>query len=191
MNEKKKEFIEQIKKNNPDKSLIFIHTPKCGGTYLSEILKDLNIQNKNHNLANKYDGIHFTIIREPADRFESLLNYRLDDLTPRSDWPKSLYYVYNDNSSLNEIVEKMSDLEIISFTPYKSLSYWSENVDIFITINEVKDFLEIFDYTYDEKKYESKNVSQKKRGKLNQKNRERICKLYENDVILFNKWTKF
>jgi len=191
MNESKRMIIEEIKRNKPNKPIIFVHTPKCGGTYLADILKDLNIQNKNHNQANDSDGIYFTLIRDPADRFESLLNYRLDEISPRIDWPLSLYSVYHDNSSLNDIIEKMTDLEIVSFSPYKSLTYWSQNIDIFITIYEIKDLLEIFGYTYDETKYEPKKVSNKLRGKLNQSNRERIYKIYEKDVILFNKWTKF
>jgi hypothetical protein len=167
--------------------LIFIHTPKCGGTYASTIFKDLKIINKGHNLAFKNEGLNFTIIRDPIERFESLLNYRLADKHPRPDWPKHLHCVYdNKEISLSEIVSKMSDDEIIGFTPYKSLVYWSKNIDIFITIDQLHDFLNTFGYAYNPNNYVKQNVSIKTRGKLNDETRKRIEKLYQNDVLLFN-----
>jgi hypothetical protein len=167
--------------------LIFIHTPKCAGTYAGKIIDDLNIYNKHHASAYKDEGINFTIIRDPVDRFESLLNYRLDESTPRHDWPPHLHHVYYDVSiSLNEIVSKMSDNEIVSFTPYNSLVYWSKNIDIFITINQLPEFLEFFGYNYDKDKYSKINVSNKLRGSFDDDTRSRIKQLYNDDVLLFN-----
>ena len=37
----------------------------------------------------------------------------------------------------------MTDKEIVSFKPYYNLEYWSKNVDILITLNELKEFLEL------------------------------------------------
>ena len=135
-----------IKKNN--KPLIFIHTPKCGGTFVNSILRKLNIARKGHKRADSQDdGITFTVIRHPIERFESLINYRLSEPKPRKDWPKSLYYVWKDKSiSLNEIVGAMTDNEILNFEPYKSLCYWSKNIDIFITIDKLEEFLSFFGY---------------------------------------------
>jgi hypothetical protein len=130
------------KKNKDKDQLIFIHTPKCSGTYISEILKDLKIYNKEHRQAIQNEGINFTVIRDPIERFESLLNYRLDESCPREDWPKHLYYVYNDKSiNLNDIVNMMSDKDIVSFVPYRSLTYWSTNIDIIITVDQLHEFL--------------------------------------------------
>ena len=69
-------YWEIIKNKYPNQKLIFVHTPKCGGTYTRQILKDLNIKNKGHVKAKRNEGITFTIIREPIERFQSLLNYR-------------------------------------------------------------------------------------------------------------------
>jgi len=188
MNQKKLDLIEKLKLENRDKPLIFVHTPKCGGTYVRSILKDLNIKNKGHHVATMNEGIHFTVIRHPVDRFESLLNYRLGRRGPREDWPKSLYSLYgSDTRTLNAIVDHMSDVEITSFMPYRSLTYWTQNVDICITIDELKEFLQLFGYTYDD--HTPKNVSIKTRGMLNDKNRERIKHLYRNDMTLFNFWS--
>jgi hypothetical protein len=188
----KKNIINDIlKKKN---KLVFIHTPKCGGMYVATILKDIGIRNKGHVLAERSadtNFINFTVIRNPIDRFESLLNYRLDEKLPRSDWPKHLVDSYeNINMQLNEIVNRMSDAEIIGFKPYNSLSHWGQNVDIFITIDELKEFLEMFGYHYNENDYKKINVSKKQRGTLDMSNRRRIAKLYDDDMKLFYKWTQ-
>ena len=181
-----KSVIDNKIKNKEKIDLIFIHTPKCGGTYAREILKDLEITIKGHKQGIKNEGINFTIIRDPVERFESLLNYRLGEKEARGDWPKHLQYVYNDKSiSLNEIVNKMTDDEILNFKPYNNLVYWSKNIDIFITIEQLHEFLHFFGYNYDKNSYNKKNVSNKIRGKLNKKMCLRISKLYNDDDVLF------
>ena len=178
-------YWNKIKKNKP---LTFIHTPKCGGSFANSILQKLNIRCKGHNLAQKGDGITFTIIRNPVERFESLINYRLDESKPRNDWPKSLCYVWNDKSiNLNQIVKKMSNKEIMNFSPYKTLCYWAKNIDIFITIDKLEEFLSVFGYEINLKEFEKKNISNKNRGKFNEATKNRISNLYSDDMILFKR----
>ena len=181
-------FINYLQKFDKTKKLIFIHTPKCGGSYVCSILNYLNIQNKGHNQSSsKENGITFTVIRNPIDRFESLLNYRLGEKTPRNDWPKHLKYVYkNKNITLNEIVSNMSDEQILGFSPYKTLRYWTKNVDIIITIDQLSQMLKYFNYNYDVNLFKQKNVSRKIRGKLNEETINRLKKLYNDDLNLFN-----
>ena len=182
------EYWNSIKEKKKNEQLIFIHTPKCAGTYATQILKDLEIKNKEHSLALKNEGITFTIIRDPVERFESLLNYRLNEKLPRNDWPTELEYVYhNKNITLNEIVSQMTDSNILGFSPYKSLTYWSQNIDILITINQLHEFLNFFGYNYSIENYEKKNVSNKLRNSFDEETKCRIKKLYNDDVILFNK----
>ena len=69
--------LDELIINKSNKKLIFIHTPKCAGTYVNTILSYLGIQNKGHNQAIQNEGITFTVVRNPIERFESLLNYRL------------------------------------------------------------------------------------------------------------------
>lgn len=180
-------YWKHIRNNRPNSKLCFIHKPKCGGTFASKIFKDLKIRNKGHRQANKNDGITFTIIRNPVERFESLINYRLVESRPRSDWPKHLKGVYQNKSvKLNEIVRRMSDKEILNFRPYRSLTYWGKNIDIFITIDNLHSFLSFFNYSYDKNKYlPPKNVSKKTRGTLDDFTRDRIHKLYSSDMNLF------
>jgi hypothetical protein len=186
-NSKYKLIWNDIKEKALNKNLIFIHTPKCAGSYVSRILQDFKIINKGHNNAIINEGINFTVIRDPVDRFESLLNYRLGEKHPRNDWPKHLHNVYNNKDiTLNEIVNKMSDGEILNFAPYKTLVFWSKNVDIIITIDKLFELLAFFGYNYDEKKYKYVNVSVKTRGRLNEENKTRIALLYNADMKLYN-----
>ena len=179
---------QQMMDANPDRKLIFIHTPKCGGTYVSKILNDLNISKKGHQSAIKNEGINFTVIRDPIDRFESLLNYRLcHSNRSRNDWPKHLEHAYNDKSvTLNNLITAMTDDEILGFRPYSTLIFWTTNVDIIITIDKLHELLSFFGYQYDEKSYIPINISVKERGGLNNKNRNRLAKLFKDDVLLFN-----
>jgi hypothetical protein len=187
----------RIKKNTS--KLKFIHTPKCGGTYTNNILYDLQIIDnvfpvnpKNHIPANgNEEEITFTIIRNPVDRFESLINFRLN-MDILEDWPEHLHYVYHDeNINLNEIISKMTDDEILGFVPYKTLVYWTKNVDIVITIEQLEEFLNFFGYFYDVNKYERANVSIKSRGKLNDEIKKRLTDLYSYDILLYNKTKNF
>ena len=169
------------------KELIFIHTPKCGGSYVATILSQLKIKNKGHTQAIPNEHISFTVIRNPVERFESLLNYRLCEKTPRNDWPKHLLGVYQDKTvQLNEIVSKMSNEEILGFSPYKTLTYWTKNVDIIITIENLSKLLGYFGYIYDINLFTPKNVSTKTRGHLDQRNKDRIALLFSDDMLLYN-----
>ncbi len=182
-----KNIWKNILENNKNYKLIFIHTPKCGGTYCAQILKDLNITNKKHIQANKNEGLTFTIIRDPIERFESFLNYRLCN-PERDDWPKKLSYVYsNKNVSLNEIVDKLDQNNIDNFYPYRTLIYWSKNIDIFITIDQLYEFLTFCGYNYNPDNYKKLNVSIKERGILNEEMKNKIRKLYNDDIIFYNK----
>ena len=173
---------------NKKKELVFIHTPKCAGSYVSTILSHLKIKNNAHKQATPNDKyIYFTVIRDPVERFESLLNYRLGEKKPRRDWPKKLSYVYKDkNINLNEIVSKMTDNEILGFSPYKTIDYWTKNVNIIVTLNNLPKMLKYFGYEYDDNSFKSVNVSNKVRGKINQQNKDRIKELFNNDDKIYN-----
>lgn len=181
--------LSELIKNNDKKELGFIHTPKCAGSYVSTILSFLKIKNFGHQQAipdNKY--IYFTVIRHPVDRFESLLNYRLDNSKFISDFPEHLRYVYHDiKITLDQIISKMTDEDILGFKPYRTLNYWTKNVDIIITLEKLPTLLEYFGYKYDINEFKQVNVSNKLRGQINQENRERIRKIFDEDIELYNK----
>ena len=67
----------------------------------------------------------------------------------------------------------MSDADMLNFSPYKTLNYWTKNVDI-ITLDNLPKLLEYFGYSYDIKSFNTQNVSNKLRGNLNQENKDRI-----------------
>ena len=181
-------YWKKIKEKYPNSRLTFIHTPKCGGTYVKEILKTLNIRNNGHRQATKNDGITFTVIRDPVARFESLLNYRLGEKNPRPDWPKHLRIVYRKKDiSLNQIVANMTRRQMRSFSPYKNLVYWSKNIHIFITIDKLYDFLWFFGYNYQPEQFKKANVSKKTRGTLNQNSKRKINRIFSRDSVFFQK----
>src|SRR6266550_170338 len=75
-------LIEQLKRDRLDgmgQALTYIHVPKCAGTTASAYLARLHLANKSHHRAapDQADGVTFAIIRNPIERFESFLNYRL------------------------------------------------------------------------------------------------------------------
>ena len=178
-------FQELITKK---KELVFVHTPKCAGSYVSHILSNLKIKNNGHTQATPNNNfIYFTVIRNPVERFESLLNYRLDEENPRKNWPKHLSYVhYDKNVNLDEIVSKMTDEDILGFSPYKTLEYWTKNVSIIVTLDNLPKMLKCFGYEYDVTSFKPVNVSNKVRGKISQQNKDRIKKLFNNDVKIYN-----
>jgi hypothetical protein len=180
--------IHELVARKPDKKLKFIHTPKCGGSYVDTILSHLGLEHPCGHIPCDpcAPEITFTVVRHPVDRFESLLNYRLNK-KPRSDFPSHLYNVYrNPDVSLNAIVSRMTDAEILGFRPYSTLTYWTKHVDILLTLDKLSILLEYFGYTYDPAIFPKVNVSSKTRGKLNQQNRRRIKALYKNDVKIYN-----
>lgn len=181
--------IKELLKNRSNEKLIFIHTPKCGGTYVASILSHLNIINKKHVKAILNEGITFTVIRDPIKRFESMLNYRLNLPKIIDSYPSISYlrYVFEDETiTLNEIISKMTNEQILRFN---TLVYWTENIDIIITLENLPKMLGYFGYTYDANLFKPLNVSKKIRGTLNDENINRLKTLFSDDVLLYNKVT--
>ena len=179
--------IKELLKNRSNEKLIFIHTPKCGGTYVASILSHLNIINKKHVKAILNEGITFTVIRDPIKRFESMLNYRLNLPKIIDSYPSISYlrYVFEDETiTLNEIISKMTNEQILRFN---TLVYWTENIDIIITLENLPKMLGYFGYTYDANLFKPLNVSKKIRGTLNDENINRLKTLFSDDVLLYNK----
>ena len=181
--------IKELLKNRSNEKLIFIHTQKCGGTYVASILSHLNIINKKHVKAILNEGITFTVIRDPIKRFESMLNYRLNLPKIIDSYPSISYlrYVFEDETiTLNEIISKMTNEQILRFN---TLVYWTENIDIIITLENLPKMLGYFGYTYDANLFKPLNVSKKIRGTLNDENINRLKTLFSDDVLLYNKVT--
>jgi len=187
----KLEIIKKFREGNlKNEKISFIHIPKCAGTYASQYISLFNINMKNHNRAEKpEDGLTFGIIRHPVERFQSFLNYRLGEETPRKDFPERLHYVYsNKNISLNTIVDSLTDEEILSFRPYRSINYWAKNIDLLLTIDEFIPALALMGFNTTVE-FPQLNVSQKIRGNLTGDRIDRINNLFKKDIRIYNKWT--
>ena len=188
-----------VKKNKKNKSIRYVHIPKTGGTSVVNILKHTNIlptsyYTKSSHVLGSPNNLNFTVIRHPVDRFESFLNYRLDEKRPRKDWPKKLRYLYKkkyNNVTLNEIVLKMKKQDILRFKPFNTIKHYSRNVDIFITIDKLEKFLHFFGYKVNVEEFKKRNVSTKTRGILNDKMRNKIAKIFNEDMVLYNNLKKY
>jgi hypothetical protein len=80
----------------------------------------------------------------------------------------------------------MSNEEILGFSPYKTLTYWTKNVDIIITMENLSKLLGYFGYIYDINLFTPQNVSTKTRGRLDQRNKDRIARLFNDDMLLYS-----
>jgi len=183
---------KKIKEEKKGLKLVFIHTPKCGGSYVNSILRYVRIKRNGHlqatkELQEKY--ITFTVIREPVERFESFLNYRLGEITPRSDWPEYLNHAFmNKSIRLNEIIKLIQKKDIEQLHPFKTLEYWTENIDIIITMNDLRPLLTYFGYRYNNRRFKRCNISKKNRGSLNEESKEKVKEIFIDDLKLYNQF---
>jgi hypothetical protein len=177
---------KRIQRRKPTAYIEYVHIPKTGGTFVKSILSHTKIisissyTKGTHARATNVKNINFTVIRHPVDRFESYMNYKYGGKVLPLDRKKT-------KTSLNEIFSNMSlkRLEKIK-KKFFPLIYYLKNIDIIITINMLNDFLGHLGYDIDSKDYNLKNISVKKRGYLNRKNRAIIADLYKEDMNLYN-----
>ena len=174
------------------KKLRFIHIPKCAGSYAAQYIEHFGIINNGHNVAtnNKLNEITIGIIRNPVERFESFLNFRLNKEHPGNDWPKHLHYLHYDKTkSLNEIIQKLKPIEMLSFDPFRTYMYWTQNINLLVTIKEFLPTLHLLGYSTD-KIFPKMNVSDKNRGTLSQESINKLKKIFKIDMIIYNYWTR-
>jgi hypothetical protein len=186
-------------------NLVFVHTPKCGGTYANECLSVLGVKTIGHTHPTlttmpKYEAktqeVYFTIIREPVERFESFLNFRLwknrvHDFPMHIKIKKETVFKNNQEYTLNEIMNELHGFNHNLFIPYRNLKYWTTNIDLCITIKEFLPFMKILGYDISKiQDISSKNVSIKNRGTLDEENKQKIREIYKDDIEIYNYWTK-
>lgn len=196
----KLEIIETLKKRIREEGckLEFVHTPKTAGTYAKHYLNALGIPYLGHNQAKKHPKrLYFTMIRNPVDRFESFLNYRLEK-KQMYDFPAVLYHnhmaieTYVNQYDLNYIANNINTPEEFArLVPYRTLQYYTKHVDLCITIDEFLPMLDLLGYdcsTIDP--IPKKNVTMKLRGTLNQENRDKLARVYKEDLEIYHFWTR-
>jgi len=177
--------IQELKHRN-DK-ITFIHTPKTAGTSLTTHPNFATYINyKGHTQASERDHSTFTIIRHPIQRFESFLNYRLGEKILRRDFSPALRIAFQNNlMSLDDIVQLITLEDINKFNPFRFLTYWTHNVKVCLTIDEIDEFFTILDIPVilPERTF---NVSKKTRGNLSKTSIEKITSFYKDDIELYN-----
>jgi len=113
--------------NNP--LIFFSHIPKTGGSSLKTHLKtnlnkDVKFLDSNHELLNKFkqyennpDNFIFTIVRNPLDRYVSMLNY----MWTWKDMKKWLYFHFGNSLTINQIND--FNLDIILKYPIETYNH--------------------------------------------------------------------
>ena len=194
-------ILEKIKKQIEDgKKLNYIHIPKTAGTFVRWVIAENfpEIGYIQHKQAPTNDNnVYFTTIREPTERLESLFNMvfwyndKIDPTKLKIHIPKHLHYVFEKkNVSLNNLISLMTDAELTtSLGNFQTLKHYSKNVDLLITIDEFLPTLQFLGFDL-KKQYPKNNVSEKTRGTFSKHTKERIEKLYKDDVKLWKLWTR-
>lgn len=197
----KTKILEKIKKQIENgKKLNYIHIPKTAGTFVRWIITENfpeigYIQHKQAPIND--NNVYFTTIREPTERLESLFNMvfwyndKVDPTKLKIHIPKHLHYVFEKkNVSLNNLISLMTDAELTtSLGNFQTLKHYSKNVDLLITIDEFLPTLQFLGFDL-KKQYPKNNVSEKNRGTFSKQTKERIEKLYKDDVKLWKLWTR-
>lgn len=186
LSEWKKKIIEE----NRVKKVVFVHTPKCAGSFVTRYCQDLGIKTIGHNQAtNDPNTFYFSVIRDPVRRFESFLNFRLGNGI-KFTFPKHLHHVFHKkNISLNQIVNKMNRSDFQRFKPYRTLEYWTKGCHLLITIDEIFDFFRELGHDHFAI-YPKENVSPKLRGKFNPKIIQKLTQIYKKDIDIYKYWTR-
>lgn len=183
--------IKNIKNNKP---LFFVHVPKCGGTYVNSIISKVDVKSFKkideftHKTATKEvndNHIVFAVIRDPISRYESLINYRISTNRIANLFNSTI----DDHDDINSYVNNQPDEILSSFSPYYTLTYYSRNVDIFITIDELSDFLAFFGYDISKINYPKLNTSSRKYGRFNKKTIDRVSKIFKDDIKFYQENT--
>lgn len=169
------------------KKLFFVHIPKTGGTSIKKVCKKLKIKSEGHSQAPPHrKGVYFAIIRDPMKRYESSFYYRL--LKERNGDFISEFFD-TENEKLSDIIDRTPLKRLKQGGNVKTMTYWSKNTDILITIDEFVEFINLFGYNYNQK-LPHLNTTSRKWGTLSAKNVKKLSKIYSNDIELYNYWTR-
>lgn len=202
LSKKQKEVLDQVKKEIQNKPLTFIHIPKCAGTFVRNFLPKINktknkslrmLYKSNHDKATYKDVPAIAIIRDPLERFESMLRFRFDRLDKYPDLQKIVHHLKSQQKkvSLNNIIEQMSDTEVLNIQPFRTLSFYKDNIIFMTTIDKFIPVLNYLGFNSKEVNMDLKinSTNVKDYDRLSQQNQNRIKKLYHDDFELYRKWT--
>ena len=219
----KRDLFKQIKNSWDDEPKItFVHIPKTGGNTIGAWLDQQHNRlikprlfrkdNPNERIGKGYvefdnvgvsclhrspGGISFTVIREPVARFESYLNFILDERCNiaslenkvASNSSESWGQWKEGNITLNEIIEILTPDDIPHRGQFRTLSYYTKNVDVLLIIDEVIPFFKSLGFKTKHKLPHLRN-SAKTRGTLNEKSKAKIRQIFHEDVKLYEHWTR-
>ena len=174
-------------KRKPYQPLVFIDTPHTEGNYVRKILKSLNIRSIGHNQAPVNIGTTFTVIKDPVQRVEDFVNYHIHK--PEKECDALIRPFRKTTLEMNEIMNEITDQEFLNLEPFRCLAYWTRNVDVCITIDQLKAFLNFYGHEYDPDAFKKDPPLLETRGGFNQNTKLRFMNLYNRDYLIFRLWS--
>ena len=196
---RKRQILNNFKKQLArGKKITFIHIPKCGGTFVRQFISDKPfLYKQNHERAKRKDRPCFAIIRHPIDRFESMLRYRLKNINlPQNENLKRILTLLNimDKDNLDNIIQELSDEELLNFHPFQTLDYYKNEVNLMISFEyfvPMLNYLNICTKNIDTAlKINESSSDFKIKYRFNEESKQRIKKLFQKDIELYEYWMK-
>lgn len=170
----------------------FVHIPKCGGTAIKTMLNSCS-----HGIVYNLYPFHkpasgdrrsFAVIREPARRFESFLNYRLGEDEPRKDWEWDGVPAWGTVADVAELLDTVPNETMRAFSPFLTqISYLHTTTNILCSPSDVLPFLGRENITC-RSDVQRENSARKHRGALRADQHERIRGVFWEDDQL---WRQF
>lgn len=170
----------------------FVHIPKCGGTAIKTMLNSCS-----HGIVYNLYPFHkpatghrrsFAVIREPARRFESFLNYRLGEGEPRKDWNWEGVPAWGTVLDVAELLDTVPNETMRAFNPFLTqISYLHATTNILCSPSDVLPFLQRGNITC-RADVQRENSATKHRGVLRVDQQERIRGVFWEDDQL---WRQF
>ena len=137
-----------------------------------------------HNIPQASDL--FVVLREPADRLESLFNYRQLAAQPRADWQRfRLPFAV----SVSKVIAAASDSQLKLFKPYLTQCKYLEKAKrsvILCSPDELIEYLQRYLGFSGCSPETRKNVAGRPHGKFTWEERQRVRRVFDGDTRLWN-----
>ncbi|KAH8064040.1 hypothetical protein JL721_8440 [Aureococcus anophagefferens] len=149
----------------------FVHVPKTGGKYVRDLLRRCApLVNYGHHSAAR-GAEHFLTLREPADRFESMLTMRLAERKPRLDWPGDrVDFDDAKRAPLDATLAAFADEDLLNFAPFRTFGFYaSDKSTILCRPGDAFAFLDAFG------------------GRFSEASRDRIRRVFADDTSLWRR----
>ncbi|EGB04953.1 hypothetical protein SO694_00116026 [Aureococcus anophagefferens] len=171
----------------------FVHVPKTGGKYVRDLLRRCApLVNYGHHSAAR-GAEHFLTLREPADRFESMLTMRLAERKPRLDWPGDrVDFDDAKRAPLDATLAAFADEDLLNFAPFRTFGFYaSDKSTILCRPGDAFAFLDAFGVVDRDPACAAAPPAPAKaaraQGRFSEASRDRIRRVFADDTSLWRR----